>query len=430
MNEINDRENMWAWMNELFPICRSITGDGVRQTLAFIKNQLPNLQIHEVASGTKAFDWTVPDEWNISSARLEYEDGTIICDFADNNLHVVGYSEPVDLWLTLDDLQPHLHSRADVANAIPYITSYYQKTWGFCLPHSTRESLKPGRYRALINSKLKPGSMTYGELILPGTSAREIMFTSYVCHPSMANNELSGPVVLTALASWLSAQPHRHFTYRFVFGPETLGAIVYLSRHLEMLKKNLTAGFVVTCVGSELSPSMVHSRNSDTMADRVLRHVLSHVEEDHEEFSYLTHRGSDERQYCSPGIDLPFSVFLRGYYLNWQQYHTSLDNLDFVSQSSLENSLEILKGCVQVLEQNKIYACVHPCEPQLGKYGLYPLISTVESREATRHLVNILAYCDGTRDLLSIAELTGRPLQESSQIIDVLVEKNLIYELD
>lgn len=420
---------MHQWATDLFPVCRSITGDGTRHTLAYLAELIPGLVTHEVPSGTKVFDWTVPDEWNVHAAYIEDESGRRIVDFARHNLHLVGYSEPVDQWLTLEELQPHLHSLPEQPDAIPYVFSYYARRWGFCLPQAQRDQLVAGRYHVVVDSTLAPGSLSYGELILKGREEKEILLSTYICHPSMANNELSGPVVTTALARWLASLSDRRFTYRIVFIPETIGSIVYLSTHLEEMKRNTIAGFVVTCVGDERAHSFLRSRDGDTLADRAAKLVMSHHAPGHVEYSYLD-RGSDERQYCSPGVDLPVVSLMRTRYASYPEYHTSLDDLTLVTPAGLAGGYEMIRKSIELLENNHIYRVTTPCEPQLGKRGLYPTLSTREAGYSVRGMTNVLAYSDGTRDLVDLATHVGLSGEEAVAIAEQLHAHGLLERVD
>jgi aminopeptidase-like protein len=427
-NGVSPGLTMYELVRELYPICRSLTGDGVRQSLAILKRYMPTLKVTEIASGTPAFDWVVPEEWNIREAYLLDPDGNKIVDFRTNNLHVVGYSEPVDLILTLDELQPHLHSRSDLPDAIPYVTSYYQRRWGFCLTHHQRESLKAGTYRAVIDSTLEPGHLTYGEVILPGDTAKEVFVSTYICHPSMANNECSGPVVSTFLAQWAAALPHRTYSYRFVFIPETIGSIVYLSRHLAELKRQVVAGFNVSCVGDDRSHSYLPSRQGDTLADQIALHVLQHVAPDFTRHTFLN-RGSDERQYCSPGVDLPVVSVMRTKYGTYPEYHTSLDDLSLVTPDGLAGGFLALRRCIESLEANRTYRAAVLCEPQMGKRGLYSTLGVHKLNEAVKTRMNILAYCDGRHSVLDIANILAMPVWSLAAYFDELERHDLIAEI-
>jgi aminopeptidase-like protein len=416
---------MHQLVEEFWPITRSITGPGVRKTLEILQREVPELTIQSIASGTKCFDWTIPHEWSIAEAFIEDESGHRIVDFRNNNLHVVGYSVPVDEWLDLQQLQSHLHSLPDQANAIPYVTSYYSRRWGFCLTETQRESLRPGRYRAVIQSELKPGVLNYGEVILPGKSDEEVLLSTYVCHPSMANNELSGPVVTTALAAWLTNFSQRKYTYRILFIPETIGSIAYLSLHLDRMKSKTVAGYVVTCVGDDRSYSFVPSRHGDSLADRAAMHVLSHLAPAYRKYSFLD-RGSDERQYCSPGVDLPVASVMRSKYGEFPEYHTSLDDLSFVTSAGLAGSFLAYKHILECLEGNCFPRVTVLCEPQLGRRGLYPSLSTKNSSSEVRAMMNLIAYCDGSLGLLEVAERIGQPMWELLPMVDRLVECGLL----
>ena len=338
---------------------------------------------------------------------------------------MLGYSEPVDVELSLSELQEHLYSLSDQPDAIPYVTSYYARRWGFCIAHREREKLKEGTYRAVIDATLEPGSLTYGELVIPGESPQEIFISTYICHPSLANNELSGPVVTTFLAKWIGSLPRRRYTYRLVFVPETIGSITYLSRNLDHLKGHVRAGFNVTCVGDKRSYSYLPSRAGDTIADKAALHVLRHVAGDFERYSFLD-RGSDERQYCAPGVDLPVATLMRSKYGTYPEYHTSLDDLDFVTPAGLEGGYEALRRCLQVLEFDATYRATQLCEPQMGRRGLYSTLGTKASDVTTQTYMDILAYCDGTHSALDIAEILGRPLWVLEPAFDELSRHGLI----
>jgi aminopeptidase-like protein len=416
---------MYAWATDLFPICRSITGEGVRNTLNYFGNILPDLTIHEVPTGAQAFDWIVPEEWYIRNAYIEDESGQRILDFQNNNLHVMGYSEPVDRRMNLDELNEFLYSLPAQPTAIPYITSYYKRRWGFCLTHEQRLTLKKGIYHVFIDSDIKPGVLNYGELILPGTTEKEILLSTYVCHPSMANNELSGPVVTVAMAQWLMSLENRRYTYRIIFIPETIGSIVYLSKHLDDLKQHLIAGFNITCIGDERCYSFLPSRNGKTLSDRVALHVLKHTDPDFKMYTWLD-RGSDERQYCAPGVDLPIATVMRSKYGEYPEYHTSLDDLSLVTPAGLEGGFTVLKKSIKILENNDYPKTTVLCEPQLGKKGIYPTLSTKESGKQVKTMMNLISYCDGTLNLLEIADLIEEPFWELLPIFDKLKKHGLI----
>jgi len=416
---------MYQWAARLFPVCRSITGPGFRETLAFFRSLAPELTVHSVPSGTTAFDWEIPDEWTIRDAFIADENGRRLVDFGQNNLHVVGYSTPVDDWLTREELDKHLHSLPDQPDAIPYITSYYARRWGFCLTQRQRDALGAGRYHVVIDSDLKPGQLNYGEIVLPGREKSEIFLSTYLCHPSLANNELSGPVVTTALARWLARLENRRHTYRIIFIPETIGSIVYLSRNLDHMKRVTKAGFVVTCVGDERAYSFLPSRKGNTLADRAADLAFRELKIDPVRYSFLD-RGSDERQYCSPGADLPVCSIMRTKYGCYPEYHTSLDDLSLISQAGLEGAFDVLRRAIEILEANRTYRACQPCEPQLGKRGLYPTLSTRASHAQVRAMMNVLAYCDGQRDLMGIAETVSVDVLECARICAKLLDAGVI----
>jgi aminopeptidase-like protein len=422
-------EKMHKWAADLFNINRSITGPGVRETLVFLSNLIKGLQIKNVASGTKVFDWTVPDEWEIREAFIEDKYGNRIVDFKNNNLHIVGYSVAVDQYMELDELQKYLHSLPEQSDAIPYVTSYYSKSWGFCLTHNQRESLESGKYRVYIDSTISPGVLNYGELIIPGDSKEEVLLSTYICHPSMANNELSGPVVTAALSQWLLSLKKRRYTYRIIFIPETIGSITYISKNLDYMKENVIAGFVITCIGDNRTYSFLPSRKGGTLTDRAALHCLKNSVKKFNEYSYLD-RGSDERQYCSPGVDLPVCSIMRSKYDTYPEYHTSLDNLSFISPEGLKGGYDILKKTIRIIEVNDYYKNIFYCEPQLGKRGLYPNLSIKgSSADDLKNLMNLLAYADGEIDLIDLANIINVDIIDLHPIVEKLIDSELIEKV-
>ena len=423
MGSIGD--SIYNLLESLFPICRSITGDGVRKTIRVIADEIPELKVFEVASGSRVFDWVVPREWNIQDAYVIDPDGNKIINFKQSNLHVVGYSIPINTIISLNELQDHLHSLPDQPDAIPYVTSYYQERWGFCVSHRQREKItKEGNYSVVIDSELKNGSLTYAELYIPGESKDEVFLSTYICHPSMANNELSGPTVTTYLAKWLLSQK-RKYSYRIIFIPETIGSITYLSRNLEAMKLHIKAGFNVTCVGDDGKFSFLPSRRGDTLADQVALHVLHHLHPDFVPYSFLD-RGSDERQYCSPNVDLPVASVMRSKYCTYPEYHTSLDDLSFVTPAGLEGSYDVLRKCIECIESDQYLKVTVLCEPKLDKRGLYPTLSTKQTKAQVQDMMNLIAYCDGSNSLLAIAGIIDVPMWELVLIAENLKSQGLL----
>lgn len=417
---------MYQLAEKLFPICRSITGDGVRQTLQILKDEYTGgMQIYEVPSGTPVFDWTVPKEWNIRDAYIENSHGERIIDFKKNNLHVMGYSLPMDCEMSLEELKKIIYTQPDQPEVIPYVTSYYQERSGFCMSENQKQSLKEDTYHCVIDSDLKDGSLTYGEIILKGDTEQEVLLSTYICHPSMANNEVSGPVVTIELAKWLASLEKRRYTYRILFIPETIGSITYLSRNLDIMKQNTVAGFLLSCVGDERTYSMIETKYGDTLTDRLLKNVLQYHFPDYKLYDFL-HRGSDERQYNAPGVDLPVCGICRSKYGEYPEYHTSADDLSLISEEGLRGTFDLMKKCIQALEYNYCYRVKCLCEPQLGKRGLYPTISQKGSYDDVAAMIDFIAYADGHNDLIDISDRIQVPVEVLIPIIKKLMEKEII----
>jgi aminopeptidase-like protein len=415
-----------ALATRLFPIARSITGPGFRETLDILEEHTGPMERHAWKTGDEVFDWTVPDEWAIRDAWIKDPDGRKIVDFAASNLHVLGYSEPVHARLPLAELQPHLYSLPEQPAAIPYLTSYYKRRWGFCLAHEVREALVDGEYEVYVDADLGPGELVSGEVVIPGSGDGTVLFSTYCDHPSLANNELSGPVIAALLARELRGRDLRH-TYRFVFVPETIGAIAYLSRFGEDRRRDLVAGWVITCAGDAGPLTYKRSRRGDALADRVTEHVLATSGLEHRVVDFFP-SGSDERQYCSPGFDLPVGSLMRTMYGTYPEYHTSLDDLSFITPEGLGETFSAYLTIVESLESIATFrTLVAHGEPQLGKRGLYPSLgSQKDTAEQVMDMMWILNGSDGATDLLAIAERAGRPVARLRALADRLAETDLL----
>lgn len=421
-------EAMYRLCAELFPICRSITGNGVRETLALLRRHVP-LTIHEVPTGTRVFDWVVPKEWNIDDAYVKNARGERVIDFNESNLHVINYSVPVRKKMRLEELKSHLITLPDAPEWIPYRTAYYKETWGFCLSHNRLMSLEDGEYEVVIDSSLENGHLTYGEYVLKGRSSDEVLLSAHICHPSLANDNLSGISLLVFLAKALGQTEH-HYTYRFIFAPGTIGSITWLARN-EHLIDRIRHGLIVSCVGDGGGPTYKRSRRGDAEIDRVVTHVLTECAPNAniEDFSPY---GYDERQYCSPGFNLPVGLFERSKYGSFPEYHTSGDNLEFIKPKYLQESFAMVNQVLGTLDNNKIYINENPkCEPQLGRRGLYDAIGgDKDSAQKQLALLWVLNQSDGERSLLDIAERADMPFQKILECAHLLEQAGLISQVE
>jgi aminopeptidase-like protein len=413
-------EEIYRLIVELFPICRSITGNGVRQTLSRLKQLIP-LAVHEVPSGTQVFDWTVPKEWNIRDAYVKDPSGRKIIDFQKSNLHVLNYSVPVKKTVPLGDLKQHLFTLPDHPDWIPYKTLYYMENWGFCLSHNQLLALEDGEYEVCIDSTLADGSLTYGEYFIPGESKDEILISTHVCHPSLANDNLSGVCTAAFLAKHLTGQKLR-YSYRFLFIPGTIGAITWLCLNRESVG-NIRHGLVLTGVGDAGEITYKRSRRADAEIDRAVQHVLKHRKAEYRIVDFSPY-GYDERQYCSPGFNLPVGRLSRTAYGEYSEYHTSADNLDFVRADALGESYSVLVDIIRILEGNSVYSNLAPqCEPQLGKRGLYDQIGPNQLA-----MLWVLNLSDGGHSLLDIAETSGIEFPSILAAADALIKSKLIEQ--
>lgn len=417
-------QDMHAFIADLFPVCRSLTGPGVRETLQRIARRIP-LELREVPTGTPLLDWTAPREWSIREAWIKAPDGRKVVDFQASNLHVVGYSVPVHERISLEALQPHLHSLPDHPDWIPYRTSYYGDTWGFCLPHRVREGLPDGEYEVFIDSTLEDGALTYGELVLPGTTSDEVLISAHVCHPSLANDNLSGIAVAIFLAQQLQMVRHR-LTYRFLFAPGTLGSIAWLAQNSDKAA-GIRHGIVLSCLGDSNGFTYKKTVGGDAVVDRAVAHVLKHASAKHQIVGFSPY-GYDERQYNSPGFRIPVGCLMRSMYGTFPEYHTSADDLHFVRRERLAESLEVVRLVLDVLENNACFLNLSPHgEPQLGRRGLYDWLGGQNDRaRAQLALLWVLNLSDGEHSLLDIAEQAEMPFSAIQNAAAALIDKGLL----
>jgi len=420
------RKRLECYFDRLWPICRSVAGPGFRESLKILSEIVPFGRLR-FASGQKVLDWTVPPEWSAKEAYFIGPNGKRYADFSKNNLHLLNFSSPFKGRMRLEELKKHLYTLPAQPKAIPYLTSYYKRRWGFCLTHEDFLRLPEGEYEVRIDTRIHKGFLEIGEAVLPGRTRNEIFFSSYLCHPSLANNELSGPLALAFLYEKIAALPHRRFTYRFAVMPETIGAVSYLSRRGGILKKRMSAGYQITCVGDPGMFTYKRSRRGNSLADRMALEILGRLGR-YKDLKFDPSTGSDERQYCSPGYNLPVGSLMRTMYGHYPQYHTSLDNKEFIDFGALQASVEAYFAIVKKLESREVLKnTVRYGEPQLGKRGLYPTLGSQKSRnDKAAVMLWVLNLADGTRTLEEIAEDSCQPLPKIVSAVRDLEKARLI----
>ena len=423
--ESKEGEKMLSLAKELFPLNRSIMGPDIRYSLEVFRKKHPEFELLEFPTGARVFDWEIPQEWIIREAYIEHESGERFAVFSKSNLHLMGYSSPVNRSLKKEELLRHIHTHPYDKDAIPYVTSYFKKDWAFCMSREEVDRLPDGEYRVVIDSEFVDGHLCLQEAIIQGNSDKEIFFSTYLCHPSMANNELSGPVLLSHILDYIKSISNRRYTYRFVMLPETIGSISYLSSKRDLLKENVICGYNLTCVGDERAYSHVESRLGNNLADNALKSALIGFKNAFY-YSFLE-RGSDERQYCSPGIDLPICTFCRSKFGMYPEYHSSKDNFDVVTAKGLQGSFEIIKTIIDSLELG-IYPRINIlCEPQLGKRGIYPNTSKLyKGKHPAQLRTDIIAYCDGVTSVFDIANKLSINLSKILEEVKLLESHNLL----
>ncbi len=416
-NDMDVGNRIYALAAELYPICRSITGNGLRHSLRIVGRHIP-IETTEVPSGEKVFDWTIPREWNINDAYIANAAGQRVVDFRASNLHLLNYSAPVRAVLPLDELKAHIFTLPDQPDLVPYRTSYYEERWGFCMSHRALEALPPGSYTAVVDSTLAAGSLTYGEHVIAGDSSDEVLLSAHLCHPSLANDNCSGVALLTMLAKELGKRCTR-YTYRFVFAPGTIGAIAWLARNEERASR-IKHGLVVSCVGDGGGPTYKRSRRHDALIDRAMAHVLNHASSSAAILDFVPY-GYDERQYCSPGFNLPVGLFQRSLHGTFPEYHTSADDLDLIRPDHLSQSYRMIMSVIDILERNRVLVSTNPkCEPALGRRGLYGSLGGNKAiADSNMAMLWLLNYADGAHSLLDIADRAKLPFS----VIDAAAER-------
>ncbi|MGE7752377.1 DUF4910 domain-containing protein [Lysinibacillus fusiformis] len=435
MSELKEMDELF---DRLFPIMRSITGKGVRETIRILQEYIP-LEMEGIPTGIEVFDWEIPKEWVIREAWIKDEHGETIIDINDLNLHVVNYSEPIDMWLSLEDLKKHIHTIPHLPKAVPYVISYYKERWGFCMSQNQLDDLPDGKYHVYIDSEKIDGELNFAQAILPGKSKKEVLISTYICHPSMANNELSGPIVAAFLYNRLKQWENRELTYRFVFLPETIGSIAYLSKYGQHLKENMYSGAVLTCLGGkEHQLSYKKSRNTNAPLNNLVTYLNESGQHSYSIRPFTPLFGSDERQYCSPGFNLPVGQFSKMIYGAYQGYHNSLDTKEHMTIEALLNSVNEIEHILQLQELDGYYINKKPFgEPKLGKYDLYPDINApgtwgsssskkIDNRQQLNQVLALLSYSDGNHRVSDVAKTLNYSLEDYKISIDVLKEHQLL----
>ncbi len=423
---MREGKQIYKLAKKIFPYNRSLTGYGNILTLFELKKIFKQLKIKKIKSNTKVFDWNVPLEWSVEEAKILEMGGKVILDYKKNNLHLVSYSQPVNKVVSFDELKKHLFYIKNMPKAIPYRTTYYKKNWGFCLSYNQFRTLNKKKYKIKIKSSFKKGFMHYGEILIKGKSKKEILLSTNICHPSLANNELSGPCVTIYIAKFIKKLFNRKFSYRIIFIPETIGSIAYLKKNYVNLKKNFFAGFNCICLGDEKNYSYLPSKNENSNSDFFAKKALNYFDKNYKKYSWLD-RGSDERQYCSPGIDLNVASLMRSKYGTYKEYHTSLDNLKkFVTSKGLQGGYNLVKETIKNIEKDHYPKSKTFCEPFMTKKKLYPSFGGGKRKSYIIQFMNLLSYADGNMPLSKIAEINKLTLKKCLKIFKYLEAKKLI----